>query len=259
MDENVALKKKNQNKFAKKVNKVQEQINKLPEEGVQTKKIKLSKPERGVVYVGHIPHGFYEKEMLPYFKQFGKISHIQLCRSKRTGRSKGYAFIQFADAEVAKIAADTMNNYLMFNRKLEAQYLKSDKLLKARKYKAPSWSENKHPLKVARKKVNMAKNKNIDEEKHLLKSKQIIKNVNKNLEKLKKLGINYNFQVKDIPKKLNDGDSKVNKDKSKNVKNEEDKKKVKQETSSIKSIEKKLTKDKSTEKRVIKGKKLSKN
>lgn len=37
----------------------------------------------------------------------------------QSGRSKGYAFIEFQHPEVAKIAAETMNNYLMFNRLLK--------------------------------------------------------------------------------------------------------------------------------------------
>jgi nucleolar protein 15 len=34
----------------------------------------------------------------------------------QTGKSKGYAFIEFAYNDVAKIVAKTMNNYLMFER-----------------------------------------------------------------------------------------------------------------------------------------------
>lgn len=37
----------------------------------------------GIVYVGHIPHGFYEEQMEDYFKQFGKITRVRVARSKR--------------------------------------------------------------------------------------------------------------------------------------------------------------------------------
>ena len=37
----------------------------------------------GVVYVGHIPHGFYEKEMRSYFSQFGTVTRLRLARSKK--------------------------------------------------------------------------------------------------------------------------------------------------------------------------------
>jgi len=50
--------------------------------------------------VGHIPHGFYEAAMGGFFGQFGKILNLRLSRSKKTGRSKGYGFIEFEDEEV---------------------------------------------------------------------------------------------------------------------------------------------------------------
>ncbi|XP_011704786.1 PREDICTED: MKI67 FHA domain-interacting nucleolar phosphoprotein-like, partial [Wasmannia auropunctata] len=38
---------------------------------------------RGIVYVGHIPHGFYEEQMKEYFQQFGNITRLRVARSKR--------------------------------------------------------------------------------------------------------------------------------------------------------------------------------
>lgn len=47
------------------------------------RQIKLRKKyPRGIVYLGHIPHGFYEEEMTDYFKQFGKITRVRVVRSK---------------------------------------------------------------------------------------------------------------------------------------------------------------------------------
>ena len=37
----------------------------------------------GVVYLGRIPHGFYEKEMRAYFGQFGEVSQLRLSRNKK--------------------------------------------------------------------------------------------------------------------------------------------------------------------------------
>lgn len=36
--------------------------------------------------------------------------------SLQTGKSKGYAFVEFYSDEVAKVVADTMDNYLVFER-----------------------------------------------------------------------------------------------------------------------------------------------
>jgi nucleolar protein 15 len=87
-----------------------------------------NKTKRGYMYIGHIPHGFYEKEMKGYFSQFGKVKRIRLARSKATGKYKGYGFLEFESESVAKIAADTMNNYLMFNKILKCHLIPKEKL-----------------------------------------------------------------------------------------------------------------------------------
>ncbi|KRY01680.1 MKI67 FHA domain-interacting nucleolar phosphoprotein-like, partial [Trichinella pseudospiralis] len=60
---------------------------------------------RGVVLIRNLPYGFFEAELWQYFEQFGKLNRLKLFRSKKTGRSKGYAMIEFANSEVAKVAA----------------------------------------------------------------------------------------------------------------------------------------------------------
>lgn len=40
----------------------------------------------------------------------------------QTGGSKGYAFVEFDCVEVAKIVAETMNNYLMGERLIKCEY-----------------------------------------------------------------------------------------------------------------------------------------
>lgn len=96
------------------------------------KKIKAKKvPEKkesGVVYLGHLPHGFYEKQIKQYMTQFGKVKAVKVSRSIKTGKSKGYAFVEFYSDEVAKVVADTMDNYLVFERIVKCQYVPTAKL-----------------------------------------------------------------------------------------------------------------------------------
>ncbi|NXO32203.1 MK67I protein, partial [Cisticola juncidis] len=49
------------------------------------------------------------------------------CHSQ-TGASKGYAFIEFECDDVAKIVADTMNNYLFSERLLKCQFVPPEKV-----------------------------------------------------------------------------------------------------------------------------------
>ncbi|KFW90450.1 MKI67 FHA domain-interacting nucleolar phosphoprotein-like, partial [Phalacrocorax carbo] len=46
----------------------------------------------------------------------------------QTGGSKGYAFIEFECDDVAKIVADTMNNYLFSERLLKCQFIPPEKV-----------------------------------------------------------------------------------------------------------------------------------
>uniref|UniRef100_A0A8C4WU40 Nucleolar protein interacting with the FHA domain of MKI67 n=1 Tax=Eptatretus burgeri TaxID=7764 RepID=A0A8C4WU40_EPTBU len=90
----------------------------------------------GTIYLGHIPPGFFELEMKRFFSQFGRVTRLRLSRSKHTGRSKGYAFIEFELEEVAKVVAETMNNYLFYERLLKCEFLEPERVHPATFYGA---------------------------------------------------------------------------------------------------------------------------
>ena len=74
-----------------------------------------------VLYIGHVPHGFYEQQMRGYFSQFGEVTRLRLSRNKKTGKSKHYAFVEFKHPEVAQIVAESMNGYLLFESVLKVR------------------------------------------------------------------------------------------------------------------------------------------
>uniref|UniRef100_F1L7M4 MKI67 FHA domain-interacting nucleolar phosphoprotein-like protein n=1 Tax=Ascaris suum TaxID=6253 RepID=F1L7M4_ASCSU len=78
-----------------------------------------------VIKIRHIPYGFFEKELLKYFRQFGKVRRVRVARSVKTGNHKGWAFVSFTDENVAQIAAETMHGYLMFDKRLICKVLKN--------------------------------------------------------------------------------------------------------------------------------------
>ncbi|KAM9342112.1 MKI67 FHA domain-interacting nucleolar phosphoprotein-like [Pholidichthys leucotaenia] len=82
----------------------------------------------GVIYVSHLPRGLSEPQLKSYFGQFGKILRLRLSRSKKTGNSRGFAFLEFECDEVAKIVAETMNNYLMGERLIKCVVIPSEKV-----------------------------------------------------------------------------------------------------------------------------------
>ena len=74
---------------------------------------------KGIIYIGHLPKGFGEKELKGFFHQFGKITKLRVARSKKTGRSKGYAYVEFQQKDVAKEAEKAMSGYMMFKKQIE--------------------------------------------------------------------------------------------------------------------------------------------
>ncbi|CAN3376399.1 hypothetical protein DIURU_004293 [Diutina rugosa] len=89
--------------------------------GASDKKKKTG-AKRGILYIGRIPHGFYEKEMKKYFAQFGDIVNVCVARNK-SGKSKHFGFIEFADYDTAVVAQETMNNYLLFGHQLQVAFV----------------------------------------------------------------------------------------------------------------------------------------
>lgn len=79
--------------------------------------------EPGTIYLGRLPHGFYEHEIKSYFSQFGEITKYRVSRNPKTGKSKHYAFVEFKSREVADIVAKTMDNYLLFGHILKCKML----------------------------------------------------------------------------------------------------------------------------------------
>ncbi|KAG7797767.1 hypothetical protein KL929_002610 [Ogataea haglerorum] len=150
-----------------------------------------AKSKHGVIYVGRLPHGFEERELKKYFSQFGEITRLRLSRNKKTGNSKHYAFIEFEHAEVAKIAAETMNNYLLFEHLLQCAVLPAEKVHENlfqganSKYKPVPWS------KIAQLKNDKPKSKARWEK---LQEKYQEQN-KKRLQKLKQHNIDYDLSA----------------------------------------------------------------
>lgn len=101
--------------------KKEQKLSKKPDRFAQ----KENKVETGVLYVGHLPYGFVEDGLKEYFSQYGEVLRVKLMRSKKTARSKGYAFVEFKEADVARIAAKSMNGYLMYGRPLDVRYIET--------------------------------------------------------------------------------------------------------------------------------------
>lgn len=71
-----------------------------------------------VIYLGHIPYGFFETQLRKFFMQFGIVRKLKLFRSPKTGGSRGFAFIQFESPETAQVVSEAMHGYFLHDRQL---------------------------------------------------------------------------------------------------------------------------------------------
>lgn len=191
----LALDKSQQKKVSKQIKRIKKGL----EDGSieinnKYKESKLkAEQRRGLIYIGHIPHGFYENEMREYFAQFGKITNVKVCRSRTTGNSKGYGYVEFSHPEVAKIAADTMNNYVMFKKRIVTQFVPYEKRPRGL-FRGRSSTTQNTSVKSRRGKQKSSRNKILDDKTVAKKQKKTLKKLNSKMMKLKNLGIQCNIK-----------------------------------------------------------------
>lgn len=66
--------------------------------------------------------------MTAYFNQFGPVTRLRLSRNPKTGASRHFGFVEFQDADVAKIVAETMDNYLIMGHLLQVKAIPADEV-----------------------------------------------------------------------------------------------------------------------------------
>ncbi|NQY42299.1 MAG: RNA-binding protein [Legionellales bacterium] len=69
------------------------------------------------IYVGGISYNATEDDLENHFNQFGNIKEINLIYDRETGRSKGFAFIDF-ESQTSAEAAIKSNGQQLHNRNL---------------------------------------------------------------------------------------------------------------------------------------------
>lgn len=150
---------------------------------------KAAKEASRVIYLGRIPHGFYENEMLGFFKQFGEVTRLRLSRNKKSGNSKHFAFIEFELPRVAEIVCETMQGYRLFDHTLQCNIVPVEKMHESlfsgcnKKFRTIPWQQ----------KAVQQHNKvrTLEEQQRTL--RKLLKKEKAKRQRFEKLGIDYEF------------------------------------------------------------------
>lgn len=61
------------------------------------------------LYVGNLPYSTQESDLKELFGQYGTVESVRLITDRDTGRSKGFAFVEFSTKEEADAAIEALN------------------------------------------------------------------------------------------------------------------------------------------------------
>ena len=70
------------------------------------------------LYVGNIPFKATEENVRGLFAEIGEVVSIHLITDARTGKMKGFAFVEMASDEDARKAIEALNGKLLLDRPL---------------------------------------------------------------------------------------------------------------------------------------------
>ncbi|QDF73798.1 MULTISPECIES: RNA recognition motif domain-containing protein [Shewanella] len=76
------------------------------------------------LYVGNLPYRVHEGEVKELFGKFGPVNSVRLVRDRKTGRRKGFGFIEMSEAG-AKKAMNKLNEFEFQERTLKVREAKS--------------------------------------------------------------------------------------------------------------------------------------
>src|SRR5438876_4004581 len=62
------------------------------------------------LFVGNLSYQTMENDLQDYFSQAGAVNSVNLMMDKMTGKSRGFAFIEFANADEANKAIEQFHN-----------------------------------------------------------------------------------------------------------------------------------------------------
>lgn len=79
--------------------------------------------ERKTLYVGNLPYRASEQEVSDHFASYGEVVSVRLMKDRRTGKRKGYGFVEMAEKDAEK-AISSLNDTEFQDRTLKVRMAK---------------------------------------------------------------------------------------------------------------------------------------
>jgi len=99
-------------------------------------------PDGANLFIFHIPNHFTNIDMYNLFAPFGQLISVRIMVEKDTGRSRGFGFVSYDNADSAAVAIKELNGMVVANKRLKVQH----KQIRATDHQHHSSSQNvSHP------------------------------------------------------------------------------------------------------------------
>ena len=89
------------------------------------------------LFVGNLSYQTMQPDLEEYFSQAGAVTSVNLMVDKVTGKSRGFAFVEYATAEEANKAVEQFHNKEFQGRALTVN------IARPREERAPRWSSDR--------------------------------------------------------------------------------------------------------------------
>jgi cold-inducible RNA-binding protein len=96
------------------------------------------------LFVGNLSYQTTQDDLQQYFSQAGVVTSVNLMMDKVTGKSRGFAFVEFATGEEANKAVEQFHNKEFQGRALTVN------IARPREERAPRWGGERRPASQAR-------------------------------------------------------------------------------------------------------------
>ena len=89
------------------------------------------------LFVGNLSYQTMENDLQDYFSQAGAVTSVNLMLDKATGKSRGFAFVEFATSDEANKAVEQFHNKEFQGRALTVN------IARPREERQPRWSNQR--------------------------------------------------------------------------------------------------------------------
>merc|ERR1719373_1209991 len=97
---------------------------------------------RRTVYVGGLQEEVDREVLKAAFLPFGELRNVEIPVDNKSGKHRGFGFVEFMDAEDAEAAIDNMHNAELFGRTLRVNLARAPTNKVSETSKRPIWADD---------------------------------------------------------------------------------------------------------------------